>query len=83
MICGESAMDRNAPQGLLDTPESSYVDSKRLIERWHGRGRLRYAVSPRFAPTSTQEQLNAASQLLLEYPGIHLHTHLSENKGKR
>ena len=80
MICGKVLMDRNAPEGLLDTPETSYIDSKRLIERWHGRRRLRYAVSPRFAPTSTQEQLSAASQLLREYPSIHLHTHLSENK---
>ena len=80
MICGKVLMDRNGPQGLLDTPETSYIDSKNLIERWHGRGRLRYAVSPRFAPTSTPDQLATAGQLLREYPGTHLQTHLSEDQ---
>ena len=80
MICGKVLMDRNGPQELLDTPETSYADSKSLIEEWHGRGRLRYAVSPRFAPTSTPDQLAAACRLLQEYPGIHLQTHLSEDK---
>ncbi|MGV8370811.1 amidohydrolase family protein, partial [Pseudomonas aeruginosa] len=49
------------------------------IERWHGNGRLQYAVTPRFAPTSSPEQLAAAARLLDEYPGVYLHTHLSEN----
>ena len=80
MICGKVLMDRNGPPELLDTPETSYIDSKRLIEQWHGRGRLRYAISPRFAPTSTPDQLAAACQLLQEYPDVHLQTHLSEDK---
>lgn len=80
MIAGKVMMDRNAPETLTDTPESSYQDSKALIERWHGKGRLHYAVTPRFAPTSTSEQLAAAGKLLGEYEGLYMHTHLSENK---
>jgi guanine deaminase len=79
MVAGKVMMDRNAPDYLLDTPESSYRDSKELIEKWHDRGRLRYAVTPRFAPTSTPEQLKKAGQLLQEHPGVYLHTHMSEN----
>jgi guanine deaminase len=79
MVAGKVMMDRNAPDYLLDTPESSYRDSKELIEKWHDRGRLRYAVTPRFAPTSTPEQLKKAGQLLEEHPGVYLHTHMSEN----
>ncbi|MGE8043656.1 guanine deaminase [Pseudomonas monteilii] len=79
LIAGKVMMDRNAPDYLTDTADSSYRDSKALIERWHGKGRLHYAVTPRFAPTSTPEQLAAAGRLLEEHPGVYLHTHLSEN----
>ncbi|NMZ70458.1 guanine deaminase [Pseudomonas peli] len=79
MIAGKVLMDRNAPDYLTDTPESGYTDSKELIERWHGKGRLHYAVTPRFAPTSTPEQLTLAGKLLGEYPDLYMHTHLSEN----
>ncbi|MBT00581.1 MAG: guanine deaminase [Oceanospirillaceae bacterium] len=79
MIAGKVMMDRNAPDYLCDTAESSYLDSKALIERWHGVDRLQYAVTPRFAPTSSDAQLNYAGQLLKEYPGVYLHTHLAEN----
>jgi guanine deaminase len=79
MICGKVLMDRNAPEYLTDTPESGYRESKELIERWHGKGRLRYAVTPRFAPTCSDEQLSKAGQLLREYPDLYLHTHLAEN----
>ncbi len=79
LIAGKVMMDRNAPDYLTDTPESSYADSKALIERWHGQGRLLYAVTPRFAPTSTPEQLTLAGKLLSEYPDVYLHTHISEN----
>ena len=79
MICGKVLMDRNAPDYLLDTPERGYQESKKLIEQWHGKGRLRYALTPRFAPTSSNEQLAKASQLLREYPDIYMHTHLAEN----
>jgi guanine deaminase len=79
MIAGKVMMDRNAPDYLVDTAESSYVDSKALIERWHRKGRLHYAVTPRFAPTSTPEQLTLAGQLLTEYPDLYMQTHISEN----
>ncbi|MEN9433682.1 MAG: guanine deaminase [Pseudomonadota bacterium] len=79
MIAGKVMMDRHAPEYLTDTPERSYTDSKALIERWHKVGRLQYAVTPRFAPTSTSAQLAKAAQLLQEYPDVYLHTHLSEN----
>ncbi|QHF27749.1 guanine deaminase [Pseudomonas sp. R32] len=79
MIAGKVMMDRNAPDYLTDTAESGYIQSKALIERWHGKGRLHYAVTPRFAPTSTPEQLTLAGQLLGEYPDLYMHTHLSEN----
>ena len=80
MIAGKVMMDRNAPEYLQDTPESSYQESKALIQRWHGIDRLQYAVTPRFAPTSTREQLDCAGQLLSEHPTVYMHTHLSENK---
>lgn len=80
MIAGKVLMDRNAPDYLTDTAESGYADSKELIERWHGKGRLHYAVTPRFAPTSTPEQLTLAGKLFQEYPDLYMHTHLSENR---
>ncbi|ALR76279.1 guanine deaminase [[Enterobacter] lignolyticus] len=79
MIAGKVMMDRNAPDYLLDTPESSYQQSKQLIERWHKNGRLLYAITPRFAPTSTPEQLEVARRLREEYPDTWVHTHLCEN----
>ncbi len=82
MIAGKVMMDRNAPSNLVDTPQSSYQDSKALIERYHGKNRLSYAVTPRFAPTSSPEQLSLAGKLLGEYPDLYLHTHISENKNE-
>lgn len=80
MIAGKVLMDRNAPDYLTDTPECGYQDSKELIEKWHDNGRLSYAVTPRFAPTSSPEQLDMVGKLLQEYPTVYMHTHLSENK---
>lgn len=80
MICGKVMMNRNAPEFLCDDVDSSYQDSKELIERWHGKGRQLYAVTPRFAITSTPEQLQKAGQLLEEYPDVYMQTHISENK---
>ena len=79
LIAGKVLMDRHAPDALLDTAESGYADSKALIEKWHGRGRLGYAVMPRFAHTSSPEQLDAAGLLLREHAGVLMHTHISEN----
>jgi guanine deaminase len=80
MIAGKVMMDRNAPEALRDTADSSYADSKSLIERWHGKGRQLYAVTPRFAITSTEAQLEVAGALLREFPEVYLQTHLSENR---
>ncbi len=80
MIGGKVMMDRNAPDGLRDTPQSGYDDSKALIDRWHGRGRAHYAISPRFAITSTPEQLEMAGALVAEHPDCYVQTHLSENR---
>lgn len=79
MIAGKVLMDCNCPDALKDNAELGYQQSKMLIEKWHQKGRLSYAVTPRFAPTSTAEQLAMAGKLLTEYPELYLHTHLSEN----
>lgn len=79
MIAGKVLMDRNAPAELCDTVEDGYQQSQELIKRWHGVARLQYAVTPRFAPTSTQEQLTKAGDLLQEFSDVYLHTHLAEN----
>lgn len=79
MISGKVMMDRHAPAGLTDTADSSYADTKALITKWHNRGRQRYAVTPRFAITSTPAQLLAAGRLLKEFPDVYMQTHLSEN----
>ena len=79
LVAGKVLMDRNAPDGLCDTPESGDRESRKLIERWHGRGRLEYAVTPRFAATSTPEQLRLAGRLLADYPGLPMQTHLAES----
>ncbi len=80
MICGKVMMNRNAPAALCDTTESSVSDSETLIKRWHGKDRLSYAITPRFAPTSTKEQLIGAAELHARHPGTHIHTHLAENQ---
>ena len=79
MICGKVLMDRNAPDYLLDTANSGFDESQALIEKWHNRQRLQYAVTPRFVPTSSSEQLSGAGRLLQQHPGLYLHTHLAEN----
>ncbi len=82
LIAGKVLMDKNCPNELQDTPESAYADSKALIERWHGKGRLGYAITPRFALTSSEAQLAAAGRLASEYPDVWIHTHLAENKAE-
>jgi guanine deaminase len=82
IAAGKVMMNRNAPDYLLDTTQSSYDDSKALINKWHGVDRLMYAITPRFAPTSTADQLDAAGQLWNEFPEVYMQTHLSENKGE-
>ncbi len=79
LIAGKVLMDSNCPDELRDDPESGYAESKSLIERWHGKGRLGYAITPRFALTSSAEQLAAAGRLAREHPDVWVHTHLAEN----
>ena len=78
IVAGKTCMDRNAPDGLRDTPQSAYDDSKALIARWHGQGRASYAITPRFSPTSTLDQLAALGTLWAEHPDCLMQTHLSE-----
>jgi guanine deaminase len=80
MICGKVMMNRNAPDDLCDDVESSFADSQALIDQWHENGRQLYAVTPRFAITSTGEQLEKAGELLKNNPSVYMQTHLSENK---
>lgn len=82
LFAGKALMDRLAPEGLMDTAQSGYDQSKRLIERWHGKGRLGYAVTPRFAVTSTPEQLHSAGALWREQRGTLLQSHLAENEAE-
>ncbi|PYB73310.1 guanine deaminase [Rhizobium wuzhouense] len=79
MIGGKVMMDRNAPQGLLDTPQLGYDETRAVIEQWHGKGRNHVAITPRFAITSTPEQMVMTQKLAEEFPDLHIQTHLSEN----
>ena len=80
LIAGKVLMDRGAPKGLLDGKDMGRAATKRLVKKWHGTDRLGYAITPRFAPTSTPEQLAMAGVLKAENPSVHVHTHMSENK---
>jgi guanine deaminase len=79
IITGKVLMDRHAPDGLRDDVSGAEADCEDLIERWHGRGRGRYAVTVRFAATSTREQLAMAGALLRRHPGLYMQTHVAEN----
>jgi guanine deaminase len=78
VVAGKTCMDRNAPDGLRDTAQSAYDQSKALLQRWHGIDRISYAITPRFSPTSTPEQLEAIGALWAEHPDCLMQTHLSE-----
>ncbi len=80
VLTGKVLMDRNAPAGLMDTAQQGHDESLGLIERWHGKGRARYSVTPRFAPTSTPAQLEAAGALVRQDPTLHVQSHVSENR---
>ncbi|MET0279602.1 MAG: guanine deaminase [Steroidobacteraceae bacterium] len=79
MIAGKALMDRNCPENLRDPPGGGIDESRSLIERWHGRDRLGYAITPRFAPACSGAQLAAAGRLAAEFPDCHIHSHLAEN----
>lgn len=79
IIAGKVMMDRFVPEELCENAQQSYQQTRRLIQRWHGKGRLGYALTPRFAPTSTPELLTLVMKLKNEFPDVWLQTHLSEN----
>ena len=79
-IAGMVLMDRHAPADLLHTTEQSLIDTEALIHKWHGKGRLGYAITPRFAPTSTDAQLRGAGELAAKYPDVWIQSHVAENK---
>lgn len=78
VLGGKTCMDRNAPEGLRDTAQRAYDDSKALLTRWHGQDRLSYVITPRFSPTSSPAQLQALGTLWAEHPDCLMQTHLSE-----
>ncbi|MFM2348635.1 MAG: guanine deaminase [Pseudomonadota bacterium] len=82
LVTGKVLMDRHAPEGLRDDVPGAERDSRALIERWHRRGRLAYAMTVRFAPTSTPEQLAMAGRLMMEVPGLYMQTHVAENRAE-
>ncbi len=82
LIAGKVLMDRHAPPALCDDVIGAEADCRALIERWHGHGRLAYAMTVRFAPTSTSEQLAMAGRLMAEVPGLYLQTHVAENRAE-
>jgi guanine deaminase len=82
LLTGKVLMDVNCPPDLQDSAESAYRDSRELIERWHGDGRLGYAITPRFAVTSSEAQLESMGKLASEFPDVHIHTHLAENRAE-
>lgn len=79
IISGNALGDRNLPEYLLKSRDPTYREIKELIEKWHKNGRLSYAITPRFAPTCSEDQLEMIQELLKEYPDVYVHTHLSEN----
>ncbi len=79
MIGGKCMMDRNCPEALQDTAQTGYDETKLLLEKWHGRGRNHYAITPRFAITSSNEQMEMVQALAGEFPDAYVQTHLSEN----
>lgn len=82
MVAGKAMMDRHCPDYLRDSAQSSYDDSQHLIQQWHGVDRLAYAITPRFAITSSEAQMEAASTLAREHPGMVIHSHMAENQAE-
>ncbi|WP_127145316.1 guanine deaminase [Pelagibacterium montanilacus] len=82
MIAGKVMMDRNAPEGLLDTPQTGYDETLALLRKWDGKGRLHYAITPRFALTSSPEQLEMSQDLARQFPDAYIQTHVNESVGE-
>lgn len=79
MICGKVLQDRHSPDGVRDETEQSLLDTEALIGRWHGKDRLGYAITPRFAPSCSEAQLRGAGELAATYPGVWIQSHVAEN----
>jgi guanine deaminase len=79
MIAGKVLQDRHSPDGVRDETEQSLVDTEALIRRWHGRDRLGYAITPRFAPSCSEAQLRGAGELAAHYPDVWIQSHVAEN----
>ena len=82
LITGKVLMDRNCPENLRETAATGDAESRALIERWHERERLLYAVTPRFAGTSTPAQMESAGRLFAEHPSLYLQSHVAESRGE-
>ncbi len=82
LITGKVLQDRHSPDGVRDETEQSLIDTEQLIEKWHGVDRLGYAITPRFAPTSTPAQLRGAGALAAKYPDVWVQSHVAENLGE-
>ena len=82
LITGKVLQDRHSPDGVRDETEQSLVDTETLIQQWHGVDRLGYAITPRFAPTSTPAQLRGAGELAAKYPEVWVQSHVAENLGE-
>ena len=80
MIAGKVLQDRHSPDGVRDQTEQSLIDTEALIQRWHGKERLGYAITPRFAPSCTDAQLRGAGELAARYPDVWIQSHVAENK---
>jgi guanine deaminase len=79
LIAGKVLQDRHSPDGVRDRTEQSLLDTEALIRRWHGRERLGYAITPRFAPSCSDEQLRGAGELAAKYPDVWIQSHVAEN----
>lgn len=79
LITGKVLQDRHSPDGVRDETAQSLIDTEALIQRWHGVDRLGYAITPRFAPTSTPAQLRGAGELAARYPDAWIQSHVAEN----
>jgi guanine deaminase len=79
LIAGKVLQDRHSPDGVRDQTEQSLLDTEALIRRWHGRDRLGYAITPRFAPSCSDEQLRGAGELAAKYPDVWIQSHVAEN----
>ena len=80
LITGKVLQDRHSPDGVRDDTVQGLLDTEALIQRWHGQGRLGYAITPRFAPTSTEAQLRGAGELAARYPDVWIQSHVAENR---